>query len=540
MTLLRIGLRQQLVGLTAVTAIGVLGGILNALAFIQIAGPSPADRLAFAQQMELLGAQLSYMLPRPTRLDTLGGFLEWRHFGSMQLVYGVWAVLASAGIGRGAEERGFVEQWLAAGVRRTRYLLSRAVVFTAAAAVAIAAMLLAIWLVPAGREPLSGSGLAATGLGLVMATLCCFGIGLAIAQVVTTRRAAAGTSAGLLVALFLINGAGRSADVGPVRWLSPFYLLERSKPLTVDAGLDALGSTLLSGGALLLITVAAVAFARRDLGGSALPLRPAGGATTRSPSPDPLLRAPILAPLRQQRVWVASWVADLGALAALLMSITRSIVDSLAASPIPLLRAYFERAGLGAYDSFVGVVWLSTALLLLSIFAITQVAGWSSDDAEGRLATILATPVSRGRVVVERLATMLVGAALIAAASSIAVYAGAAGQSIRLDGGRLAVATTLLLTVPFAFGGVGQLVAVWRPRLAVVALSAVAVLSYYVQSLAPLFDLPDWVKNLSLYSLYGTPLSGDVGWGGILALVAIGAGANGAALLAVRRRDVGA
>jgi len=538
-TLFRIALKQQTIGIVAMTVMGVLGGVLNTVAFAQIAGTTSAERAAFAQQMTLLGAQLSYMLPVPIDIDTLGGYLQWRHFGSVVLVYAMWAAISASGSGRGDEERGLVEQWIAAGVGRARYLITRVIVFVAVATVAIGVMLLAILLV-AGAEPLSAAGLFAITVNLVATTVCCFGIGLVVAQLVTTRRNAAGIAAGVLMALFLLNGAGRSADVGPLRWLSAFYHFERSRPLTDGGTLDGIGVGTLLGSALVLITGGVVMFARRDLGGTALPRRARESRATRSPSSDPLLRRPVLAPLRQQTDWVLLWLVALVALSAFLISITKSIVDALTSSAVPFLRAYFERAGLSAYDSFVGVIWLSTATLLLSVYAITQVASWAADDAEGRLATILSAPVSRARVVLERLATLLVAVALIAAASSVAVYVVAAGQGIPLDRGRVALAAALLLTIPFAFGSIGQLVAVSRPRIAVVALSAVAVFSYFVQQFAPLFQWPDWVANLSLYTLYGMPMSGEISWAGVATLVGIGAAATLVSMAALRRRDVGA
>lgn len=539
MTLLRIALKQQTVGLIALTVGGVLGGVLNTLAFVQIAGATPAEREAFAQQMAVLGAQLSYMLPAPVRIDTLSGYLEWRLFGLMVLVLGIWAAISASGSGRGDEERGLVEQWLAAGVGRARYLITRVAVFAAVATVVIGVMQLVI-LLSAGGEPLSAGAMLAMGVDLLATTLCCYGIAMVIAQFVTTRRGAGGIAAGLLIALFLLNGAGRTADIGPVRWLSPFYLFERSRPLVENGALDGVGIAAVLGAALVLLAVGVVTFARRDLGGTALPGIARESRATRSPSGDPLLRLPVLAPLRQQRVWVASWLVGFVALSASLISITRTIVDSLTSSTVPMLRAYFERAGLSAYDAFVGVIWLSTATLLLSIYAITQVASWSADDAEGRLATILSAPVSHGRVIVERLATLLVAVALIAAASSVAVYVVAAGQGIRLDGGRVALAAALLLTIPFAFGSIGQFVSASRPRIAVGALSAVAVFSYFVQQFVPLFGWPEWVANLSLYNLYGMPMSGDIRWGGVAGLVGIGAVATVLSLAALRRRDVGA
>jgi len=537
--LIRIALKQQTVGVIAMALVVAIGGVLNTLAFVQIAGTTPAERAAFAQQMTLLGAQLSYMLPVPVRIDTLAGYLEWRWFGTLVVVFGIWAAISASGSGRGDEERGLVEQWLAAGVGRARYLITRVAVFAAIAVIVIGAMQLSI-LLSADGEPLAGGDLFAMSLNLLAATLCCYGIALVIAQLVTTRRAAGGIAAGLLIALFLINGAGRTADIGAARWLSPFYYFERSRPLTEGGALDPVGIGALLGAGVVLLAIGVVTFARRDLGGTALPGTSRESRGTRSPSRDPLLRLPVLGPLRQQRIWVAAWLVGFIALSASLISITRTIVDSLTSSEVPFMRAYFERAGLGVYDSFVGVIWLSTAMLLLSAYAIVQVASWSADDAEGRLATILSAPVSHARVILERLATLLVAVGLIAAASAVAVYMVAGGQGITLDGGRVALAAALLLTIPFALGSIGQLVSASRPRVAVVALSAVAVFSYFVQQFVPLFGWPDWVANLSLYTLYGTPMSGDIKWAGVAGLVGIGAVATAASLVALRRRDIGA
>ncbi len=541
MTLVRIGLKQQRTGLIAITVMSVVAGVLNALAFVQVVGTSQADRLAFAQQMQVLGAQLSYMLPLPERLETLAGYLQWRAFGALVLIFGVWAVISATGSGRGDEERGLVEQWLAAGAGRARYLATRVLVFTAVAIFAIAATVVLTYVAGVGAgEPLAVAGMLSMGVDLLVTTLACFGIGLVIAQLVTTRRAAGGMAAGLVIALFLFNGASRTADVGPVRWLSPFYLYERSRPLTNDGALDLFAIVLLVIAAVVLVGLAIATFARRDLLGTALPRTGRVSRATSVASRDPLLRIPVLALLRQQWLWVVGWLAGVVAGSAFLMSLTKTIVDSLMSSAVPFLRAYFERAGLSGYESFVGAIWLGTLMLILSLYAIVQVQSWSSDDAEGRLATVLSAPVSRGRVVVERLAALVLAVGLMCAAAAVAVYTVATSQSITLDAAKLTLATALILTIPFAYGAIGQLVAVWRPRLAVVLLSTVAVVSYFIVQFAPLFQWPDWVKNLSLYSLYGMPMSGEVNWSGIAGLVAVGVAATVWALFAVRTRDVGA
>jgi ABC-2 type transport system permease protein len=541
MTLLRIGLTLQRTGLIAMTAMGVAAGVLNAYGFVAVAGTTQAERSAFAHSMEVLGTQLSYMLPIPDHLETLAGYLQWRALGAIVLILGMWAAISASGSGRGDEERGLVEQWLAAGASRGRYIASRVLVFTLVATFAIAATLALTFVAgSASGEPLPVVGMASAGLDLLVTTLGCFGIGLVIAQLVTTRRAAGFGATGVVLVLFLINGASRTSEVGPIRWISPFYLYERSRPLTTDEALDAGAVAALVAAALVLIALAIAAFVRRDLGGTVLPRTSRTSRSTTAPSRDPLLRMPIVGLLRQQWLWVATWAIGLAALSAFLTSIVKTLIDTLTSSATPIMRAYFERLGVSGYDSFVGAIWLSSVMLILAVFAIVQVQSWSADDAEGRLATILSAPVSRARVVLERLAALLAAAGVVCAAAGIAVYWVARSESIDIDASRLALATALLVTIPFAFGAIGQLLAVWRPRMALVLLSTIAVVSYFIVQFVPLFDWPEWVANLSLFSLYGMPMSGEVNWSGIAGLIGVGVVGTIAALFAVQRRDVGA
>src|SRR5205814_6386237 len=143
-----------------------------------------------------------------------------------------------------------------------------------------------------------------------------------------------------------------------------------------------------------------VAFIRRDIGGPLFRVAPGITRVEWRPAGDPLLRAPVLAIVDQQRMWIVAWAIGLAVLAGFLTSTTKVTVDALGNSDIPMLRAYFERAGINAYADFVGVIWFSTLLLLMSLFFVAHVNGWAADDAEGRLEICLSALVSRGRVVV--------------------------------------------------------------------------------------------------------------------------------------------
>ncbi len=538
MTLVRLALRFQRTGIIAMSALTAIGVIINALGFAQIVGDSPADRAAFAAQMELLGKQLSYILPVPSRLDTLAGYLQWRWFGSVALLFSFWALVAATGAGRGDEERGFVETWLAGGVGRLRYLAARVAGFGLAAALALAALAIATWIgAQLAKEAIAVGPLVLESVSLFGLALASYAIALFIAQLVTTRRGALGVGGVVLLALYFVDAAARVSDPSLLTRLSPFWYQEQNRPL-LGEGLDPVATLVVFAFALVFIALAAVAFARRDLGSPLVRGRTSSGRRVTRPARNPLWRLPVLAPIWQQRVWIAGWAAGLAVVAYFIVSLTKTIVDSMASGP-PLMRLYLERAGLSGYSAFVGVIWFSILILLLSLYTVAQVAGWSADDAEGRLATILSAPVPRARVVLERIAALLLGCALVVAVTSIATYFATTGQAIDLDVPGFALASALILTVVFALGAAGHLLAAWRPRIAVIAISAVAVWSYFLQQLAPLFGWPDVVKNASVYALYGTPMS-EVNWAGIATLVGIGIVGTVSSLWAMQTRDVGA
>jgi beta-exotoxin I transport system permease protein len=538
-TLFRLALRSHRTGAIATAAIGALSGLLNSVAYVQVAGATPAERSAFAHSMEVVGKQLSYILPAPIQLDTMGGYLTWRAFSAVAIVYAVWAMLAATGAGRGDEEKGLTEAWLAAGVSRARWLATRAAAFVAAA---IASIVVTGAATAAGaavsNDPLSLGPLAAELWPILVLAAWAFGAGLVVAQLVTTRRAASVAAGLAIVALFSLNSPVRAgADPGPAKWLSPFYMFDRSTPLLAGGAVDWSATSALLAVAVALFGLALWAFGRRDIGGALLRVRPTGGhEARRRPAADPLLRMPILAQIDQQRVWIAGWAIAMAVLAYFLASLARTIVDGF--KEIPAMQVYLERAGIGGYADVVGVIWFSTALLLIAIFVVAQVNAWAADDGDGRLEAMLAAGASRARIVFERLAALLVAAGIVAAVSSLGVYIASKAFDIPMPVDRLILATALVLPVVFALGAVGHALVGWRPRVAVVLIAAVAVISYFTLEFVPLFQLPDWVSRTSFFVLYGTPMT-SVDWAGAATLMAIGVAGTAGALVAMQRRDVG-
>jgi len=534
----RIALRQGRPGFLATTAIAAFNGIAQAFGYAAIAGDSPAARAAFASQMELLGRQLTFMLPVPTQVDTLAGFLQWRHFGTLPLVFGVWALLAATGSARGDEERGHVEMWLAAGLARVRYLFARVGAFATLASISVAVTCGATLLGAAlTGDTLPLAGLVAQGAVLLAVTLCWYAIGLVVAQLTVTGRAAAGIGAVLMGALFLVNGAARNGGLEAIALLSPFWHFERSRPLLVGGNLDVASTLVLAISALVATALAGALFVRRDLGSSALPRRISRAPAVREPSRRATLRMPVIAGIDRQASGLIAWAAALAALGLMLGSLLPTMIRL--AKEVPLVQLMVLRGGTGDLDSaFLGAVWGSTALLVLSFYAIAQVAAWAADEADGRLEMALSAPVTRSRIVLERAATLAVGATFLVLVASLVVGAVTRAQGLSIDPARFAGSSALLVPLVVAFGAIGALLIGWRPRVAVWLLGFVTVASYFIQQLAPMFQFPEFVRNLSLFELYGTPLLFGPNWGGLVAQLGIIVGGFGAALVAMSRRDI--
>ena len=152
----------------------------------------------------------------------------------------------------------------------------------------------------------------------------------------------------------------------------------------------------------------------------------------------------------------------------------------------------------------------------------------------------LAEPLPRWAVLAERAAELTLTVSLMSFAAMAVIVALAPAEGIPVDAGRLAGATALMVPFALTFAAVGALLAGWRPRVSVVTLSTIAVISYLVFQLGPLFKWPDWADNLSVFQLYGTPLITPVFVGGLIAMLAIVIVGFGSAGVVLARRDVAA
>lgn len=528
-------------------ALGIVTLVTTFLPFIVASYATVAvDRATTARDLTTMAEGFSFILPLPLRLDTLAGYVEWFGFGQFVAILGVWAVVAGTGASRGDEERGLVDQWLAAGVARWRVVTSQVSGFAIASAAALGVGCTAGWATAAAvGEAVSAQGLLVQSAGVFAVMLLTFGVGVLAGQLLATRRSATGAGAAIVVSLFFLNSLSRQTDaLVPYRWMSPFSWYDRVHGLAPGVDVDGGALALLALVALGICALAIVAFARRDCGAPLLAGRGNAPATA-DPSSNPLLRSPMLASLWDQRVALAVWSLAVAGEAYFMLGLARSFLAALAAAdpgdPYTQQIRVVTGSGHGTpYEGFLGFEWFGGLLALgVAAFAITQVARWAGDDAEGRLEALLSAPVSRARVVVERAASLLIAVAGLLLAGHVSLTVATYVEGTELDPGRLATASLMLVPVAAVFGGVGAAVSSLRPRLAIFTLSAFAFLTFMIPFAAPVVRAPEWVKRLSVFDLYGFPLSDGLEVWRLAVLTAVAAAGFGVALVAMQARDVG-
>ncbi|MBV8083363.1 MAG: hypothetical protein JO247_00970, partial [Chloroflexi bacterium] len=259
--------RSHRVGLIAMSYFGIVYALVNSAGYPYVAGKTAAAQAAFGAQMQALAAQIVWLLPAPIQPGTLAGYVQWRAYGFLALVFPVWALLSAAGAVRGDEERGLVETWLSSGLSHTRYLVTRFATFAAVSLFALALTGVAAWAgALTASAPIVPLRIVESSLSLWALTLCCYGIALLIAQQLTTFRGAAGWGGIVLLALFLIDSLRRSSSPSPAfgGW-SPFSLNDQTTAIAPGGSFDAWATVLLFAIAVATAACAAIVFRQRDL-----------------------------------------------------------------------------------------------------------------------------------------------------------------------------------------------------------------------------------------------------------------------------------
>jgi ABC-2 type transport system permease protein len=253
--------------------------------------------------------------------------------------------------------------------------------------------------------------------------------------------------------------------------------------------------------------------------------------------------------LRLQRRSLALWITGVVLLVALYGSLWPSIEDQTSVTELMDQMPEVLRSLLAAADMSTAVGYVQTELLgltgplLVVMFAVLAGAnGIAGEEDRRSLDLLLANPVTRTRVVLERITAMVVGTAALVTAMGVALVAVGRPAGLDLPVGRIAAAMLHLGLLGAVFGALAAAVGAATGRLALArAVPAVAaVLAYLVNGLAPLVEWLQPFRDLSPFAQYSghTPLAHGVSVAG----AAVAAGTvlvlTAAAVVMFRRRDV--
>jgi ABC-2 type transport system permease protein len=493
------------------------------------------DAVALLQQ---LAAQFRFF-GDAIALNTPGGYAQFRGMGVVPVFLGIWTVLAGARMTRGEEERGALDILLATPQSRARVLRQKTLAL--AAATSLIGLLIALWI-------LAGMASAKVTVDPVAALLAGLNVGLIsflfgmlallLAQFMG-RGAAAGWTGGLMAFFYVLDGAGRVANLsGGIRRLSPFYYYQLSKPLVASYGTNWGALAVLAVLGAVGFALALPLFLRRDIGRT-VQADVLGGRRAQQPASvrssaqvlagaqrDVWVRDVGLQALRRQGPAMFWWVVALAVVSGFLVNVAKSAETQLAESlgGSQLFKELFGGTNIGTNNGFLSVIVFGFMPLVVAIFAGMIANRWATDLDSGRLELVLSTPVPRWRVVLERYGAVLAAAVAAPLFIWLGILLFAQASSFSVDVGRVAVASfgmlpLELITVSLVYALAGLM----APGAIMGVMSAFLGISFLGEILKTLLKLPDWVLNLSIFHQYGNPLLDGLNWGAFVGMLGVAA-----------------
>lgn len=519
--LVRLILRRDRV-ILPVWMLVVVGTVLQWIATAATVYPDDAARQARLQEV----ASTPMFLLFQGRLlgSDLGAILVQRAAPVALMVAALGAALLVARHTRAEEQAGRLE------------LLRSTVVGRHAPLTAVLVVMLACGLVTGAvcAAALTGAGFPVAGsvsFGLVVAS----GIWVTAAttsvlvQLTASARAAAIAAFGLHYLGHLVRGIGAMGGAGTawLLWSTPSGWLESARPYAGERW-DVFA--LVAGWTALLVLVAYLLDARRDLGAGALPAR-------QGPSEAaPRLRGPVGLAWRLQRTMLVVWVAAAVAFGAALGAVGAEAMTEYARSPWVLEFAAAIGAETPAEALFTYVV--GAMAIVVGMYAVMATLWLRAEETRGGAETVLAAPVTRTRWLAAHAGLAVGGTLLIL----LGLGAGLGLGSGLAQGDPADVMRMLGLTVRYAPATwviAGVVVAAFGllPRAAVILGWAGLAVGVAAEVAVKAAAAPDWVfRALSPFAhvspAYGpTPMSYAVVTLVAAALLALGA-------VAFRRRDL--
>ena len=519
--------------LAFIIAAGLLGGLALVMgAAIPSVFPTPESRLEIDQLIGGMPPEMVTFFGKPVGLGTFGGYMTWKYGLVFVLATAVWSIMALSSTLAGEASSGSLDIVASAPFGKRRIAIEKLAAHLTMMGLALT--VLAIMTTVSSNvygdaslgdpvPPVSSVGFA---LWLGCNALFFGGLAFALAPVLG-RGGAAGVAGIALALLWTANGL---EALGPLAVLSPFHWTANHIALTGQY--DWAGLSLVGIAAAAFLAIGVELFNRRDLGvtaGLGLPPLPAGVLG---------VRGPISRSFGDQLPRALAWGIGLGVFAATLASLVGPMSSQIAADSnlLSALRTAFPDFDLTSAGGFLQL-FLQLFYIAAGFAAATFVAKWSSDETDGRLEEVLATPLPRARWVVAGGIAALLAVVVTTLFFALAVGAGGASGGVAVGTAMLGSASLGLYAA--AVVGVGVAVGgLWRTSLAGEVAALFVVATYLIDLLAPPLNLPDWVHQLALTSHFGQPMIGQWDLIGVVASAVLALGGIAAGAWGIAHRDL--
>ena len=472
----------------------------------------------------------------PVNVDRLGGFISWHYAAYFALLAGLWSILALSSTLAGEARRGSLDVTAATPHARRGIALQKVGGHVAALAISMSALAVLAWLTGAAFGTLPGDAVepaaaAAFAVGLGIRALVAGAVAFALAPVFG-RGASAGIAGGLMVAGYVAYGYrtvvpafDTAARFTWWSWTSDFI------PLAGSFGWG--GIVLTAAVAVVLLVVGIETFARRDIGVTiALPTPPLPAALLG-------IRGSFGRAFGETLPGAFWWAVGLGIYGIAMAAASRSMIDLLATSSemATIFRSLIPGIDLTTTAGFLQLAFADLGFVLIGLAVTTLMAGRWSDESDGRLELLLATPLARRTWAFGAGAAVGFGVAVITVVLALTIGLGvvSVGQEAMTP-----MAGTLVLGLyGLALAGIGMAAGGWAgPRAAAIVVAAVAIGTFLLDMLAPLLRLPDWVAQLALTSHLGEPMIGRWDPVGVVACLTLAVAGLAAGAWGLSRRDI--
>lgn len=473
------------------------------LAFAE-AAPTKEGATQLAVSLEPLARSFTAILGPAERLDTAGGFLTWRLLGILSVIVSIYGILKTTRVTLTDERRGATDLALSTPVSRSALFAGQALaVFVICIGISVVGMVLG-WAAALGLGVELGALLRAVGAGLSMGLVAAVWSGAAalVCQFAGRRGAGAGSVAVLLALTFVVANLGAVEDgvFRALRWLSPFTYAQYFRPLVPGGPVRIWAPFALGGLTSALWAVAGVRFVHRDLNC----MGQSRGRLLGKSAPDLswLLRGPYSRDLWAFRGQALAWAFGMSFLLGLL-----TWMDPVLREP---LHEFIRNAGILG-QIFQGLLLgdepLAVLLFggftgpILSVFAVLAVMRWAEDVQRGLLAPVLATSVSRVRILLCRVMAALSALALslVVVWGIVIAIASVRGLALPVTSLARVMAGSLLSTLVFL--GLGLAVASWgRLSWGAPVAGALAAANLAFDILDQVIAVPTWLSDLSVFA----------------------------------------